>query len=66
MGRPRREPPKRELAQVERARRRLDKATEELHAAIRAAAEAGSPLRPLAEAAAMSVESARQVIARKP
>jgi hypothetical protein len=53
-----------ELRRVERAARKGDAARRELEAAMRAASDAGLPLRPIAKAAGLSVEWTRRLIAK--
>jgi hypothetical protein len=52
-----------ELRRVERAARKGEAARRELEAAMRSASDAGVPLRPIAQAAGLSVEWTRQLIA---
>jgi hypothetical protein len=60
------EPNKRhaELRRVARAARKGEAARRELKAAMRAASDAGVALRPIAEAAGLSVEWTRRLIAK--
>lgn len=55
---------KRALARIERAAEKRARAVDELEEALNAAAAAGLPLRPLAEAAGLSVEGTRKLLMR--
>jgi hypothetical protein len=55
-----------DLRRVERAAAKLERARRELGRAVKAASAAGEPLRPIAKAAGVSVETVRQMIAKAP